>query len=63
MKVIFVGFMVRKDRAVMYKKMDIDLDSLNYSDEKQAMRLGKLLLTAIEKACDFVSIRFVGYDS
>jgi len=47
----------------MYKKMDIDLDSLNYSDEKQAMRLGKLLLTAIEKACDFVSIRFVDYDS
>ncbi len=52
MKVIFVGFDVKKENSVMYKKI---IKQSNIT----TIYLGNQLIKAIDKGCDFVSIRFI----
>lgn len=61
MKIVFVGFKVEQDKSVLYKKTEIDLGRITdpMIDPTIPHILGKPLLQAIQKGCDFVSIRFI----
>lgn len=61
MKIIFVGFSVKKDKAVLYKKIEAGKGQMILGNlpKSQIHFLAKPLLMAYEKGCDFVSIRFV----
>jgi len=63
-KIVFVGFKVKQDKSVMYKKVEIEWDRIQEPmiDPTVSHYLGKPLLSAIQKDCDFVSIRFIKED-
>jgi len=61
MLIIFVGFKVNQDKSVMYKKIEIENDRFKGEliDPTVSFDLGKPLFQALQKDCDFVSIRFI----
>jgi len=60
MKIVIVGFKVKEDKAIVYKKIEVE----NNCFEKglipsDIVKVGKVLNHTIIKECDFVSIRFI----
>lgn len=73
MKVVLMGFNIAEENAIIYRKIEIKKEcadapeSANVNcygdlDKYNALMLGKMILSAIEKDCHFVSIRFIECD-
>lgn len=63
MKIVFVGFKVKQDKSVMYKKIEVE-DNVFGKElaPHDTVKVGKVLSDAVKKDCDFVSIRFIKED-
>ena len=56
MKIIFVGFSVKEEKSVLYKKIKLTgAEQPAFSDVLIASQINKAIL----KGCDFMSLRFI----